>query len=79
MKKFITVLLGAVLALGTVSLSLVGGGEQQEQGGVQTQEGAKAGKKGGGKGKRGKGKRGKGRRNRDGAAQTPSAPAIPQP
>ena len=78
MKKFITVLIGVSLALGAVSLSFAGGvaGEQQEQGGGgQTQEGVQAGKKG----KRGKGKRGKGKRNRDSAAQTPGAPATPQP
>ena len=81
MKKVITVLLGAVMALGTVSLSFAGGGagdEQQDQGGGQTQDGAKQGETGG-KGKRGKGKRGKGKRNTDGAAQTPTTPATPQP
>ena len=82
MKKIATVLLGAVMALGTVSLSFAGGGagddEQQDQGGGQTQDGAKQGKKGG-KGERGKGKRGKGKRNKNGAAQTPTTPATPQP
>ncbi len=83
MKKIITVLLGAVMALGTVSFSFAGGsgGEQQDQGGGQTQDGVNAGRKGG-KGKRGKGKHGKGKhkRNRDGGTQTPTAPApAPQP
>jgi hypothetical protein len=72
MKKFITVLLGLSMALGTATLSLAG---EQDQGTGQSQgtQGPRAGK-GKRHGKRGgKGKGGKRNRN-GGAGQTPTTP-----